>query len=58
MHDLLARGRLAAGLALLPAGLLLLLATDPFGRNAASLLAPFLVLGGIALAVADALRKE
>jgi hypothetical protein len=58
MRELLTRGRPAAGPALLLAGTLLLLATDPLGRNAASHLAPLLILAGITLAAVDALRKE
>jgi len=58
MRELSTRGRPVAGLALLLAGLLVLLATDPLGRNAASHLAPFLILGGMALTAAGALRKE
>jgi len=58
MWELVTHRGLMAGVAILVAGYLLLLAADPMGRNAASSLAPVLILGGMALAVADALRKE
>jgi len=58
MRDFLTSHGLMAGLVLLAIGYLLLLATDPMGRNWASHLSPVLIMAGIGLAAAQALRKE
>jgi hypothetical protein len=58
MGFLRSRRLLVVGVCILVTGYLLLLAGDRLGRNLASHMAPFLIVGGIALSAWDALRKE